>query len=202
VSGRSPYSGKPRPAVIVREDRSEGTSSTTLCVFTTDPTDAPLLRHLVEAAGRKGLSCPSRLMIDKITIIPKARRRKRIGKPTAGDLVGVSRALTVFLELARQPRSRRAVELPCSATANAVQATAGTDLAIETSFARWSRNKRPKGFQGQAVEPGAACISWCLGGGQQSNTLEISPGLPHLTPPRNSSSPDNRPERVCVPVHS
>jgi mRNA interferase MazF len=43
VSGGAPYPGKPRRAVIVQEDRFEGTSSITLCAFTTDPTDAPLL---------------------------------------------------------------------------------------------------------------------------------------------------------------
>jgi mRNA interferase MazF len=101
VSGGGPYSGKPRPAVIVQEDRFEGTSSITLCVFTTDPTDAPLLRLLVEPTDRNGLSSSSRLMIDKITTVPKARLGKRIGKLNAEDLVRVNRALTVFLGLAR-----------------------------------------------------------------------------------------------------
>ena len=101
VSGGSPYSSKPRPAVIVQEDRFEGTSSITLCVFTTDPTDAPLLRLLVEPTERNGLSSASRLMIDKVTTVPKARLGKRIGKLSAEDLVRVNRALTVFLGLAR-----------------------------------------------------------------------------------------------------
>ena len=101
VSGGSPYSGKPRPAVIVQEDRFEGTSSITLCVFTTDPTDAPLFRLLVEPTERNGLSGASRLMIDKVTTVPKARLGKRIGKLSAEDLVRLNRALTVFLGLAR-----------------------------------------------------------------------------------------------------
>jgi mRNA interferase MazF len=53
VSGGAPYAGKPRPAVIVQEDRFEGTNSITLCAFTTDPTEAPLLRLLVEPTDRK-----------------------------------------------------------------------------------------------------------------------------------------------------
>ena len=68
--------GKPRPAVIVQEDRFEATSSITLCVFTTDPTEAPLLRMLVEPTDRNGLKSSSRLMIDKITTVPKAQMEK------------------------------------------------------------------------------------------------------------------------------
>ena len=51
VSGGGPYAGKPRPAVIVQEDRFDSTSSITLCVFTTAPTEAPLLRMLIEPTG-------------------------------------------------------------------------------------------------------------------------------------------------------
>ena len=101
VSGGGPYSGKPRPAVIVQEDRFDSTSSITLCVFTTDPTEAPLLRMLVEPSDRNGLSSASRLMVDKVTTVPKTRLGKRIGKLNDEDVVRVNRALTVFLGLAR-----------------------------------------------------------------------------------------------------
>jgi len=101
VSGGTPYAGKPRPAVIVQEDRFEATNSITLCAFTTDPTEAPLLRMLVEPTDRNGLSVASRLMIDKITTVPKARLGKRIGKLNDEDIVRLNRALTVFLGLAR-----------------------------------------------------------------------------------------------------
>lgn len=40
----SGYAGKPRPIVIVQEDRFDATDSVTICAFTTDPTDAPLFR--------------------------------------------------------------------------------------------------------------------------------------------------------------
>jgi mRNA interferase MazF len=101
VSGGGPYSGKPRPAVIVQEDRFDSTSSITLCVFTTDPTEAPLLRMLVEPSDRNGLSSASRLMVDKVTTVPKTRLGKRIGKLNDEDVVRLNRALTVFLGLAR-----------------------------------------------------------------------------------------------------
>jgi len=101
VSGGAAYTGKPRPAVIVQEDRFESTSSITLCAFTTDPTDAPLLRLLVEPSDRNGLAGASRLMVDKITTVPKSRLGKRVGKLDAEDVLRLNRALTVFLGLAR-----------------------------------------------------------------------------------------------------
>jgi mRNA interferase MazF len=101
VSGGASYTGKPRPAVIVQEDRFGQTSSITLCAFTTDPTDAPLLRMLVAPTDSNGLKSASRLMIDKATTVPKARLSKRLGKLNDEDTVRLNRALTVFLGLAR-----------------------------------------------------------------------------------------------------
>jgi mRNA interferase MazF len=101
VSGGGRYAGKPRPAVIVQEDRFDSTGSITLCVFTIDPTEAPLLRMLIEPTDRNGLSSASRLMVDKVTTVPKARLGKRIGKLNDEDVVRLNRALTVFLGLAR-----------------------------------------------------------------------------------------------------
>jgi mRNA interferase MazF len=62
VAGGTSYTGKPRPAVIVQEDRFDQTSSITLCAFTSDPTDAPLLRVLIEPTDRNGLTFSSRPM--------------------------------------------------------------------------------------------------------------------------------------------
>ncbi len=101
MSGGAPYAGKPRPAVIVQEDRFDSTSSITLCAFTTNPTEAPLLRMVVEPSDRNGLSIASRLMIDKVTTVPKSRIGKRIGMLNDEDVVRLNRALTVFLGLAR-----------------------------------------------------------------------------------------------------
>ncbi len=87
--------------MIVQEDRFAATESITLCAFTTDPTDAPLLRMLVEPTDRNGLKSASRLMIDKVTTVPKTRLGRRLGKLNDEDFVRLNRALTVFLGLAR-----------------------------------------------------------------------------------------------------
>jgi len=101
VSGGASYAGKLRPAVIVQEDRFEATNSVTLCAFTADPTDAPLLRMLIGPSDRNGLKMASRLMIDKMTTVPKARLGKRIGKLNDEDVVRLNRALMALLGLAR-----------------------------------------------------------------------------------------------------
>jgi mRNA-degrading endonuclease toxin of MazEF toxin-antitoxin module len=69
--------------------------------FTTDPTDAPMLRMLMEHTDRNGLECASRSMIDKITTAPQARLRKRIGKLNDEGVARFNRALMVFLGPAR-----------------------------------------------------------------------------------------------------
>lgn len=106
VSGGGAYTGKPRPAAIVQEDRFDGTDSITLCAFTTDPTDAPLLRLLVAPSERNGLRNECRLMVDKITTVPKARLGDRVGRLDDEDLVRLNRALIVFLGLANTSRTR------------------------------------------------------------------------------------------------
>jgi mRNA-degrading endonuclease toxin of MazEF toxin-antitoxin module len=44
-------------------------NSITICAFTTDETDAPLFRLLVEPNERNGLRATCRLMLDKITTV-------------------------------------------------------------------------------------------------------------------------------------
>jgi mRNA interferase MazF len=107
VAGGKDYAGKPRPAVIVQDDRFDATASTTICAFTTDPTDAPLFRLLVIPDERNGLREPSRLMVDKLTTVPKAKLGARIGSLGDEDLVRLNRAMVVFLGLAAAPRARR-----------------------------------------------------------------------------------------------
>ena len=50
-------------------------SSITICAFTTDPTDAPLFRIAVAPSERNGLGAPCRLMVDKLTTVPKSTPR-------------------------------------------------------------------------------------------------------------------------------
>lgn len=99
VSG-SGYAGKPRPAVIVQDDRFDATASVTVCVFTTDETEAPLFRIPVSPSDGNGLRTESRLMVDKITTIAKERLGERIGRLDGADVIRLNRAIVVFFGLA------------------------------------------------------------------------------------------------------
>jgi mRNA interferase MazF len=107
VAAGKGYAGKPRPAVIIQDDHFDATASITMCVFTTDPTDAPLIRLLVESSEQNGLQQQSRLMVDKITTVPKSKIGKRVGRLDDADLVRLNRAVLVFLGLAASHRSGR-----------------------------------------------------------------------------------------------
>lgn len=91
------YAGKPRPVVILQDDRFDMTDSVTVCAFTTDPTDAPLFRLPIAPSNRNGLRAECRLMVDKITTVPKAKIGARIGHLADEDIVRLNRAVVVFL---------------------------------------------------------------------------------------------------------
>lgn len=100
VAGAGDYVGKPRPVVILQDDRFAATASLTICAFTTNPTSAPLFRLVVEPNEGNGLKARSRLMVDKITTVPRAKLGERVGRLDDADVVRLNRAVVVFLGLA------------------------------------------------------------------------------------------------------
>lgn len=92
--------GKPRPVVIVQDDRFDATASVTACAFTTDPTEAPLFRLRVEPDELNGLRVPSSLMVDKLTTVPRSELGAHLGRLSDEDMVRLGRAVLVFLGLA------------------------------------------------------------------------------------------------------
>ena len=107
VSGGKDYAGKPRPVVIVQDDSFDATDSITICAFTTDATEAPLFRLLVEPNTQNGLRSPCRLMVDKITTVPKSKVGDQIGRLDDQDVLRLNQAVMVFLGLAVSPRVSR-----------------------------------------------------------------------------------------------
>ncbi|MBW4092216.1 MAG: type II toxin-antitoxin system PemK/MazF family toxin [Proteobacteria bacterium] len=71
IAGGKDHAGRPRPVVIVQDDSFDATGSITICAFTTDETDAPLVRLPVQPNQRNGLRAACRLMVDRITTVPK-----------------------------------------------------------------------------------------------------------------------------------
>lgn len=107
VSGGKDNAGKPRPVVIVQDDSFDATDSITICAFTTDPTEAPLFRLPAEPNERNELRSSSRLMVDKISTVPKSKVGERIGRLDDEDVIRLNQAVMVFLGLAVSPRTGR-----------------------------------------------------------------------------------------------
>ena len=99
VAGGTDYTGKPRPAVIVQDDRFD-TDSVTVCPFTTDPTEAPLFRLSIVPSPTNGLRDPSQLMVDKLTTVRRSRLDDQLGVLDDADIVRLNRAMVVFLGIA------------------------------------------------------------------------------------------------------
>ncbi len=99
VAAGTDYTGKPRPAVIVQDDRFD-TDSVTICPFTTDPTEAPLFRLSITPSPTNGLREASQLMVDKLTTVRRSRLGDQLGVLDDSDIVRLNRAMVVFLGIA------------------------------------------------------------------------------------------------------
>ena len=91
AAGGKDYAGKPRPVVIVQDDRFDATDSITVCAFTTDPTDAPLFRLPVEPNERSGLRSACRVMVDKMTTVPNTKLGSCLGRLDDEDVLRLNR---------------------------------------------------------------------------------------------------------------
>jgi len=100
VAGGVAYAGKPRPAVIIQDDRFDANDSIVVCPLTTDPTSAPIFRIPIPSNTRTGLRTPCKLMVDKLTAVPRKRLGTLVGTLSSDELKALNRAVFVFLGLA------------------------------------------------------------------------------------------------------
>ncbi|MGA9749417.1 MAG: type II toxin-antitoxin system PemK/MazF family toxin [Nocardioides sp.] len=91
------YASRPRPALVLQDDRFDATDSLTVCPFTTLDLDAPLIRVRVEAAGTNGLDQDSFLMVEKITTVRRSNAHNVLGRLDSSTMVELERRLLVFL---------------------------------------------------------------------------------------------------------
>lgn len=101
VAARGPYTGKPRPALIVQASETlPYRDSVTICLLTTHLIDAPLFRVRVQPSPQNGLTAPSDVMADKIVTVPrKLVGTKVLGHLAAAELRRVDAALRLWLSL-------------------------------------------------------------------------------------------------------
>jgi mRNA interferase MazF len=95
------YATKPRPALVIQDDRYDATDSVTVLPLTTTTVEAPLLRVPVAASEVSGLRQDSHVIIDKLTTVRRSNVQERVGRLTSTQLVEVERAMLAFLGLAQ-----------------------------------------------------------------------------------------------------
>ena len=97
VAGGPGYAGKPRPAVIVQDDAFAQTASVTICLITSDPTEAPLFRVPLLPDATNGLNQPCTAMADKLTNVERSRLGQKVGRLSRDDLARTTLAMMTFL---------------------------------------------------------------------------------------------------------
>jgi mRNA interferase MazF len=65
---------------------------------------------VIQPGERNGLNVPCRLMVDKITTVPKTRIGNQLGRLDDEDIVRLNRAVLVFLGFAGSRRQREALD--------------------------------------------------------------------------------------------
>ncbi|MGH9257638.1 MAG: type II toxin-antitoxin system PemK/MazF family toxin [Vicinamibacterales bacterium] len=99
VAGGAAYVGKPHPAVIVQDDRFDANDSIVVCPLTTDATPAPIFRLPIQPSAQSGLRAPCRMMVDKLTAVPRRRLGRLVGSLASEEMRALNRAIFVFLGL-------------------------------------------------------------------------------------------------------
>jgi mRNA interferase MazF len=92
---------KPRPALIVQDDRFLELGSLVVCPLTTQVSaDANLFRIDILPDATNGLRLPSQIAVDRIASLPKPRLGSFIGQADSKTIEKVDAALLSFLGLA------------------------------------------------------------------------------------------------------
>jgi len=91
------HAGKPRPVLIIQDDRFDATDSITFCPLTTTVAGIPLLRIPLQPNKTSGLTAPSSIMIDKITTVHRSKLGQCIGNVSTTEMLQLERGLLVYL---------------------------------------------------------------------------------------------------------
>lgn len=93
--------GKPRPALIIQSDVFNETHSTvTVLLMSSEIVDAPLFRITLVPTPENRLEKISQIQVDKIMTIRVDRIGAVLGRVDDDTLVGVNRALAVWIGIA------------------------------------------------------------------------------------------------------
>jgi mRNA interferase MazF len=93
------YTGKLRPAVVVRSDLFGRLDGVTVCPLTTSLMDETPTRIGLQPGAELALTAASQIQIDKITTVRADRIGPSIGRVSPSEMVRVGAALAVYLDL-------------------------------------------------------------------------------------------------------
>lgn len=99
AAGGPGYGGKPRPVIVVQNDRFDATESVTVCGLTTTEIEADFGRVRIRPNEQNGLVQTSWAMVDKLVTVRRSKMRRRLGAIGASETVDLNRALLTFLGL-------------------------------------------------------------------------------------------------------
>jgi mRNA interferase MazF len=92
--------GKLRPALVIQSDLFDAHPSVTILPVTSELRDVPLFRIAVTPSALNGLRKPSQVMVDKAQTVARTKIGNTIGRLDDEVMLGVNRALAVFLGFA------------------------------------------------------------------------------------------------------
>jgi mRNA interferase MazF len=99
VSGGADSTGKPRPSLIVRDERYGSEEVVTVCPLTSQFVDAPFLRLIVEPTADNGLRQRSAVQINRVSTVRIAKLGRRLGRLEPEAMRDVSTMLAAYLGL-------------------------------------------------------------------------------------------------------
>jgi len=100
VAVKGPYTGKPRPALIVQSDRLQNYPSIVVVLLSSAFIQSHyLVRIQIEPTPENGLKQTSQIAIDHIVTVPRESIGKHIGQVSPEIMWTVDRALSIFLDL-------------------------------------------------------------------------------------------------------
>lgn len=93
----SGYASKPRPALVIQDDKFSATGSIVILLLTTTDIGTAVHRIRIPANANTGLLTESFAQVDKIAAIKRESLGQRIGFAPQSVMAAVNKALTVFL---------------------------------------------------------------------------------------------------------
>jgi mRNA interferase MazF len=99
IAGGGPYGTKPRPGIVIQDDRYGATEAVLVCPVTTYPGGSPFPRLPLGPSAENGLQVDSHVMLDRLYAIGRAHLGRRVGQLDAADQTRVDAGLREILGL-------------------------------------------------------------------------------------------------------